>query len=380
MTTTFPNLKPGSREIRLGQYPVKRFTTMAGTGVTKRYGSQPFNAFLSVTFSNVSDQVTQSIVEAYENASGPYDNILLPDLIWDGTSVNLRQKLERDYVWRFLADTPPQIQSIKKGVSTITVNFEGHRDLETALATNVTAQAEEQYTLSRLDPYFYDVQLLLYMKGRNNTYMFNDSSPKARQPLLYGDTKISTEQGIFDGSSGKFDGNQDYIIFPASNDFVFGTAPYTIEVWIYLPQAPSSDYAAIIDTREAPSSDGAILLAVNQSRHIVFYSLGGPNTVLFQVPLVTWSHVAVSRDASGRTGIFLNGVEIASNIDNTNKWQNGDIHIGRVYDNVHAGFNGYMSNLRITKGFGRYTGPSAFSVPTTAFPSPGNLPTYLPLP
>lgn len=377
MTTVFPNLKPGTREIQLGQYPVKRFTTMAGTGVTRRYGSQPFNASLSVSFPNVSDQVTQTIVEAYESASGPYDYVVLPDLIWDGISTTLRQKLERDYVWRFTVDTPPQIQSIKRGVSSVTVRFEGQRDSTAALAVNVSIQADEEYTLNRLDPYFYNVQMLLYMKGRNNTYVFNDSSSKARQGFLNGDTKISTEQSIFDGSSGKFDGNQDYIVFPPSNDFVFGVLPYTIEAWIYLPQAPSGNYAAIVDMRDNPAPTGAILLAVNSSRQLVFYSLGAPSSSGAEViTLQTWTHVAVSRDSSGRTGLYVNGVEAAFATDTSSKDQNGDIYIGRVYDNFHAGFNGYMSNLRITKGVGRYS--ASFTPSTTAFPSPGNLPTYLP--
>lgn len=126
MTTSFPAARPTSRRITQGQYAVKRFTTIAGTGASRIYGSQPFNAVLELEFSNISDNEAHDIVTAYEEARGSFGVLALPDTIWDGMDLSLRVKLEGSYVWRF-ADQP-QITSVRPGLSSMTVRLEGQRD------------------------------------------------------------------------------------------------------------------------------------------------------------------------------------------------------------------------------------------------------------
>lgn len=122
----FPEICPSGRSIELGGYPVRRFTSMAGTGVSRIYGSQPTNSRLQLTFQNISDAKAALITKSYENASGPYKGLDLPTLLWKGMSIELRTRLERDYTWRFSG--PPQITSVKPGYSTVTVNLDGLRD------------------------------------------------------------------------------------------------------------------------------------------------------------------------------------------------------------------------------------------------------------
>lgn len=128
MTTAFPNIKPSSRDIQPGQFPVKRFTTIAGTGFTRLYGSQPFNASIDLAFQNIGDAAVQSILDAFEAAYGATDDLALPELLWDGVSDRLRERLERDYLWRFAQQAPPQVRSVRRGISTVSVRLEGHRD------------------------------------------------------------------------------------------------------------------------------------------------------------------------------------------------------------------------------------------------------------
>ena len=128
MTTPFPSIKPSSRDIQLGQYPVKRFTSIAGTGVTRLYGSQPFNPPVELVFQNINDEAVRALVTAYEEAYGATDDLALPDETWDGVSQPLRERLERDYIWRFAEDSPPQIRSVQPGVSTLSLRLVGHRD------------------------------------------------------------------------------------------------------------------------------------------------------------------------------------------------------------------------------------------------------------
>jgi len=126
MTTAFPTIAPSSRSVTLGQFPVKRFTTIAGTGATRAYGSQPFNASLSLQYDNITDTLALEIVEAHEAAYGSKNALALPPEVWDGMDLNLRVRLERDYTWRFAE--PPQLTSVHPGISSIGVKLEGQRD------------------------------------------------------------------------------------------------------------------------------------------------------------------------------------------------------------------------------------------------------------
>lgn len=126
MSTPFPAVTPTSRRITQGQYAVKRFTTIAGTGTTRAYSSQPFNSFMELEFANISDQTSLSIMSAYEQARGSYDALILPPNIWDGIETELQSRLERDYTWRFAEQ--PVLTSVAPGVSSMAVRLNGQRD------------------------------------------------------------------------------------------------------------------------------------------------------------------------------------------------------------------------------------------------------------
>jgi hypothetical protein len=124
--TNFPVLRPTSRRITQGQYAVKRFTSIAGTGVTRAYGSQPFNSRLDLEFNNISDIDALAIVNTYEEARGNYGALNLPSSLWDGMENELQVQLLRDYTWRFAEQ--PNLTSGTPGVSNISVKLEGQRD------------------------------------------------------------------------------------------------------------------------------------------------------------------------------------------------------------------------------------------------------------
>lgn len=126
MSTPFPSITPSSRKVQQGQYAVRRFSSIAGTGTTRVYGSQPFNSSMDLEFANISDEQAQLIMDAYEAARGSYDALTLPDVLWEGVEAGLKNKLQRDYIWRF-AD-PPTIASVVPGFSSISLTLEGQRD------------------------------------------------------------------------------------------------------------------------------------------------------------------------------------------------------------------------------------------------------------
>lgn len=124
--TNFPALAPTSRSVTQGQYAVKRFTSIAGTGTTRAYGSQPFGSTLELNFENVTDVLALSIADCYESARGSYDSLFLPLTVWKGMDDLLRERLQRDYTWRF--SEQPRITSVRPGISSVTVRLEGMRD------------------------------------------------------------------------------------------------------------------------------------------------------------------------------------------------------------------------------------------------------------
>lgn len=124
--TTFPSLTPTSRRITQGQYAVKRFTSISGTGVTRAYGSKPFNSSLDLEFSNIPDSHALLVVNAYDSARGSKDPVELPSEVWAGMEESLWTKLKSDYIWRF-ADQPV-ITSVTPGTSSISVRLDGQRD------------------------------------------------------------------------------------------------------------------------------------------------------------------------------------------------------------------------------------------------------------
>jgi hypothetical protein len=83
--------------------------------------------------------------------------------------------------------------------------------------------------------------------------------------------------------------------------------------------------------------------------------------------LNTWSHVALVRSGSGSNNVklYVNG-SLVGQSTSTYTVPQYQIVIGRTYDaSDQEYFAGYLDDLRITKGYARYT--SNFSAPTAAF-------------
>ena len=228
-----------------------------------------------------------------------------------------------------------------------------------------SAYAQSVIVSQAYDPHYANVSLLLHGDGADNGTVFTDNSPSPKTVTTYGNAKTSTAQSKFGGSSIFFDGNGDYLVSPSNSAFQFGTGDFTIEAWVYIPTGISGSYAAICDIRSGPSGNGAVLFKLNSSRQLGYYGATETNTTA-TVPLSTWTHVAISR-SSGTTRLFISGDLSATVADGDNKSING-CYIGRVHDNVHPAFSGYIDELRITKGVARYNGN--FTPPTEAFPNP----------
>jgi len=201
-----------------------------------------------------------------------------------------------------------------------------------------------------------------------------------------GNAQISTAQSKWGGSSMSFDGTGDYLQTLSTDLYNFGTGEFTIEAWVYLTSLPQ--VATIIDTRNGDVL-GAYDFAVTASQKLDFLFASSGTTRITStnnVSLNTWTHVVVSR-ASGTLRLFINGNQEASTSTSAaiNALSFPSIGGGRSGGtNVVNGYylNGYIQDLRITKGYARYVGgtgdnagkmvfngTNTLALPTAAFPT-----------
>lgn len=221
----------------------------------------------------------------------------------------------------------------------------------------------KHHTSGSGDPYFANVSLLLHGGGADGSTTFTDSSSQANTLTRVGDTQIDTAQSKFGGSSILFDGTSDALYCDGGSEFSFGTGDFTIEFWLRF-NAISPANPIIVDWRSAASIhpyigyiSGALVFVANSGTRIT-----GPS-----LSLATWYHIAVSR-VSGTTRMFVDGTQVGSDYTDANNYGVGTNRPLFSGDGAGSGntFNGWLDEIRITKGVGRYT--TNFTAPTEPFP------------
>jgi len=182
-----------------------------------------------------------------------------------------------------------------------------------------------------------------------------------------GNAQISTTQSKFGGSSMYFDGN-DKCVMPYTQNFNLGTT-YTIEAWIY--PTTVSGYQRIFDIVNSATSSPAFLdVALNGTALVseLRTANGGGVTTISggTVSANTWSHVALSVSA-GSAKLFLNGTQVGSTTTLSALPDQNFVGIGGIGNSLTIDYlTGYIDDLRITKGYARYT--ANFTAPTAPFP------------
>jgi hypothetical protein len=171
------------------------------------------------------------------------------------------------------------------------------------------------------------------------------------------------------GGSVFFDINGNNILTPSSStSWSFGTGTFTIEGWIN-PASFSTTKGIIVSNFVATTfvvgqwkfgcntATGQLVFTWATSTTLTSNVNSGANVVTAN----TWQHVAVVRNGTTIT-IYLNGTSVGSGTMSTSLGATGTVSIGTQQTGTAAGFNGYLSNIRIVKGTAVYT--TAFTPPT----------------
>ena len=181
-----------------------------------------------------------------------------------------------------------------------------------------------------------------------------------------GDAKVSTAQYKYGTGSIVFDGTGDYLkTTPNTAILTFGTGDLTLECWIYQTATSTSTYRVIFGDNVYGSAGGYTLYSYNNALNLWKGSGGGGAEVIAPagtITLNTWTHVAWTRSGSSNR-LFINGTQVGNTTTDATNYTSTASFIGASQTGTFP-FAGYIDDLRITKGYARYT--STFTAPTSA--------------
>lgn len=176
-----------------------------------------------------------------------------------------------------------------------------------------------------------------------------------------GNAQLSTSVKKYGSASMYFDGTGDYIYQPSSINYGYGTGNFTIEFWLYLN---STGLQTILSHL---ASNPQVKPHIYYSSGVRLYINGSDVITGGTVTISTWTHIALVRN-SGSTRLYINGTQSGSTYTDSNNYGTsspliiGDYSVPVTGTNM---LNGYIDDLRITKGYARYTSnftpPSALS-------------------
>jgi len=202
-----------------------------------------------------------------------------------------------------------------------------------------------------------------------------DSSSYGHTVTANGNAQISTTQSKFGGASMYFDGSGDYLSLANSEDWNFASGNFTVEAFIYplsFADEPmivgqwSGDlggtglnWALMFDS----SSNGYLRLITSSDGSSVLFDL---STSTYSLTLNKWSHIAAVRNGNTFT-LYVDGISRATTINSSSLYNATNLlTIGSESSSIVQYFNGYIDDLRVTKGIARYT--SNFTPPTAQLP------------
>jgi hypothetical protein len=256
-------------------------------------------------------------------------------------------------------------------VTNVAVNFGGSGyAVGDTLSANVsylggTSTVTFTITVSRADN-----RLYVNLNGNNVKFLATSGSPdyieddnastNSHTFTAFGNAQLSTAQKKYGSASLALDGTGDYISTGSSTDFKFDAAAWTIETWIYNTSNPGTNQILFDFRTASPQTVLTVYLTATTNTPVVVYNGGNILTTGDAIPLNTWTHFAIAKTGTS-TKMFINGAQTGGTYTDNNSYSQGPLTIGARFDGT-LGFNGYLDDVRISKGIARYT--TTFTAPT----------------
>jgi hypothetical protein len=178
-------------------------------------------------------------------------------------------------------------------------------------------------------------------------------------------TSSDTQRKFTSSSAMYFDGTGDYLNTNSNNLLALGTGDFTVECWVNKSDTNHRGIFQISPTSGGLDTNYTVTLGFawgNSTAWQIYAGGGATNGSTFSLSTNTWYHAALVR-SSGTTKLYIDGTEEIS-ISDTQNYTGAYMAIGGYYSTTYV-HNGYIQDLRVTKGLARYT--SNFTPPTAEF-------------
>ena len=195
-----------------------------------------------------------------------------------------------------------------------------------------------------------------------------DTSFSNKSVILHSGASIDQSNYKIGKSSLKLTNSGDYAeVLRKESGWYFGTGDYTVEAWVNFRVTPPDTYSSLFVWGSGGDwfqffykhGTGKIGVSTLTNQEPTGRIIGN-----FTATIGVWYHVAVTY-RSGTNYLFVNGSQINTSSVTTNiPDMTSSLEIGNV---TTQRFDGYMDEIRISKGIARYT--SAFTPQTTRFVS-----------
>lgn len=225
------------------------------------------------------------------------------------------------------------------------------------------------------DPYISSVKLLVGANGLNGATTTLDESPAAHGAGSFVGIHASLDTSIHKfgvSSIALSDTFGGAVQWPTSTDWNLGSGNFTIECWVR-PSTIAAGFAYIFDRWDTVGSSSYVLFRSANTLRWNTSTTGADSNADITTGVVlaanTWTAVAIDFDGS-KYRLYADGVMAGSFstprtlFDLTNSISIGGSSAG-VPSNT---FEGWIDEVRLTKGVARYASDSGYTVPTAEFP------------
>jgi hypothetical protein len=182
-----------------------------------------------------------------------------------------------------------------------------------------------------------------------------------------GSARVSTAVNKYGNASLSFNTKTDLYSLPSTPAIANLPGDFTVECWVNPTDTTLSTTWGVLDARAAGASASAWLMSLNSysSGWVMSFFNGTTYNGTLRVQANQWTHIAWVRSGSTLT-FYVNGVAGGTaTVAGAITGGTTTVVVG-TKDNTLAGYGtvGYIDDLRITKGFARYT--ANFTPPTSA--------------
>ncbi|NUM33744.1 MAG: LamG domain-containing protein [Candidatus Brocadiae bacterium] len=201
----------------------------------------------------------------------------------------------------------------------------------------------------------------LYLNGEN----FIDQSTYHRSVSTYGNTQVVNNIYQFGNGSYRFDGTGDFVYYNIGTV----TYPYTVDFWLRVSSYNSYNTFWGVESKNMLQIQGQKIILSSGTSSVTHRS----NTT---INLNTWYHLGLVMTSQTSGSLFINGQKETLNFNSSSTGgygtqglpTTGNMFFGTYDGWTEYGLNGYIDEIRVSKGIARWD--SNFVVPGVSYQNP----------